>query len=52
MIKINGILSIGGSRIKKFRKSKKLSQEELALMVCINPIHLGRVERGESKIKH
>lgn len=45
---MSDILSIVGSRIKKFRKSKKLSQEELALMAYIDPTHLGRVERGES----
>ncbi|GMQ61778.1 helix-turn-helix domain-containing protein [Vallitalea maricola] len=48
VIKISDILKIIGGRIKQFRKSKKLSQEELAFMASVDPTHLGRVERGES----
>ncbi len=36
-----------GQRIQAFRKQRKMSQEELALLSEIHPAYLGRVERGE-----
>jgi len=37
-----------GEKIAKLRKSKKLSQEDLASKVCIHRNHMGRIERGET----
>ena len=36
-----------GARIRAFRTSRKMSQEELALAAELTPAYLGRVERGE-----
>jgi len=36
-----------GSKIKEYRVSKKLSQEELAHMANMHPSHIGAIERGE-----
>ncbi len=37
-----------GARIKELRKAKKLSQEELAELVGIEPRHMSRIEVGKS----
>jgi len=37
-----------GARIKELRKAKKLSQEELAELVGIEPRHMSRIEVGNS----
>ena len=34
------------SRIRHYRQSKGLSQEELALRASLNPAYFGQVERG------
>ncbi len=40
------MLDIVGKRVRQFRTSKNLSQEELALRANVDPSHIGRVERG------
>ena len=35
-----------GQKIRQFRTSQGLSQEELALRAGLNPAHLGHIERG------
>jgi transcriptional regulator with XRE-family HTH domain len=37
-----------GARIKELRKACKLSQEELAEMIGVEPQHLSRIESGRS----
>jgi len=37
-----------GTRIKELRKAKKLSQEQLAEKINIDPKHLSRIEVGNS----
>ena len=37
-----------GARIKELRKGRKLSQEELAELVGIEPRHMSRIEVGKS----
>jgi transcriptional regulator with XRE-family HTH domain len=37
-----------GARIKELRKAKKLSQEELAELIGIEPRHMSRLEVGKS----
>lgn len=37
-----------GKRIRKIRRERKLTQEELAYKVKIHVSTLGRIERGES----
>ena len=37
-----------GARIKELRKAKKLSQEELAELIGIEPRHMSRIEVGKS----
>lgn len=39
-----------GERLKKFRDSYKLSQEELAEILEITPNYYGKVERGENNL--
>lgn len=39
-----------GQLIRKFRESKNISQENLALMCGIDRSYLGRIERGEVNI--
>ena len=36
-----------GSKIKKLRKKKNLSQEELAKSIGVNPNHLSKLETGK-----
>ena len=42
-------LSIG-SNIRETRKTKSISQEQLALLTTIDRSYLGRIERGEVSI--
>lgn len=44
------ILSRLGEAIRECRRSKKISQENLALMAEINRTYMGDVERGEENI--
>jgi len=37
-----------GARIKELRKSRKLSQEELAELIGVEPQHMSRIESGRS----
>lgn len=37
-----------GARIKELRKTKKLTQEQLAEMIDVDPKHLSRIEVGGS----
>uniref|UniRef100_C6E135 Transcriptional regulator, XRE family n=1 Tax=Geobacter sp. (strain M21) TaxID=443144 RepID=C6E135_GEOSM len=37
-----------GARIKELRKGRKLSQEELAELIGIEPRHMSRIEVGKS----
>lgn len=37
-----------GSRIKELRKAKKLTQEELAELIGVEPQHMSRLEIGKS----
>ncbi|MBP2543194.1 helix-turn-helix domain-containing protein [Acinetobacter guillouiae] len=39
-----------GSNIRKIRKDKSISQEQLALLTTIDRSYLGRIERGEVNI--
>ena len=39
-----------GLRIKKFRKLRKLSQEQLAEKVNISPTHMSHIETGATKL--
>lgn len=39
-----------GLRIREQRKSKKISQERLALLCNIDRSYMGRIERGEVNI--
>ncbi|WP_334134096.1 helix-turn-helix transcriptional regulator [Acinetobacter schindleri] len=39
-----------GSNIKKVRKNKGISQEQLALLTSIDRSYIGRIERGEVSI--
>lgn len=41
------ISAVIGSRIKGFRKRKKLSQEQLAERCNLHPTYIGQLERGE-----
>ena len=44
------IKNLFGEHIRKFRKSKGLSQEELALQSGLDRTYIGGVERGERNI--
>ena len=46
----NVFLKWFGSRIRKFRHQKNLSQEELAELVGIDRTYVGGVERGERNL--
>ena len=35
-----------GRRVQKARKAKKLTQEELAELLCVEGQHISRIERG------
>ena len=39
-----------GQLIRKHRGEKKITQENLALLCCIDRSYLGRIERGEVNI--
>lgn len=39
-----------GNKIRETRKSKSISQEQLALRTAIDRSYLGRIERGEVNI--
>lgn len=39
-----------GQRIRKYRKAKRLSQEQLAEMVDISTTHLSHIETGNTKL--
>ncbi|MCI8577986.1 MAG: helix-turn-helix transcriptional regulator [Lachnospiraceae bacterium] len=39
-----------GSRIRFYRKEKKLSQEKLAEVCRLHPSYIGQIERGEKNI--
>lgn len=39
-----------GQRIRKFRKAKRLSQEELAELVGISTTHMSHIETGNTKL--
>ncbi|EXE14619.1 MULTISPECIES: helix-turn-helix domain-containing protein [Acinetobacter] len=39
-----------GTKIRETRKSKSISQEQLALRTAIDRSYLGRIERGEVSI--
>ncbi|MFV5589310.1 helix-turn-helix domain-containing protein [Acinetobacter variabilis] len=39
-----------GTKIRETRKSKSISQEQLALLTAIDRSYLGRIERGEVSI--
>jgi len=39
-----------GNKIRETRKSKSISQEQLALLTAIDRSYLGRIERGEVSI--
>ena len=39
-----------GQRIRKFRKAKNLSQEQLAEIVCISVTHMSHIETGNTKL--
>ncbi|EGR2125747.1 helix-turn-helix domain-containing protein [Vibrio alginolyticus] len=48
---MNKMLAIAvGKRILKVRKSKKLSQDRLAILAKIDRSYIGRIERGEVNI--
>lgn len=36
-----------GNRIQKLRKTRKITQEQLAIKLNISDRHLGKIERGE-----
>lgn len=39
-------LEVLGQRIKKLRKSKKLTQVELAVAIRLSPSYIGAIEQG------
>ncbi len=39
-----------GARLRQIRKSKKMSQEAVALNCDLDRSYLGRIERGESNV--
>lgn len=39
-----------GSNIREMRKTKAISQEQLALLTSIDRSYIGRIERGEVSI--
>ncbi len=39
-----------GQRVRKFRKSQNLSQEQLAEMVNISTTHMSHIETGNTKL--
>lgn len=47
ILKFMSILSLFGKNLKKFRKLKNISQEELALKCNLNRNFIGLIERGK-----
>lgn len=39
-----------GQRVRKFRKSQNLSQEQLAELVNISTTHMSHIETGNTKL--
>ncbi len=39
-----------GKRIRKYRRARNLSQEKLAEMVYISPVHMSHIETGSTKL--
>jgi len=39
-----------GQAIRKFRKAKKITQEQLAERADLHPVYMGQIERGEQAI--
>ena len=46
----NKIIKVFGKNLKKFRKKRNLTQEELAFKANLNRTYIGRIERGERNI--
>lgn len=44
---MDNITKLVGTRIRGFRKEKRLSQEELAEKYSLHPTYIGQLERGE-----
>ena len=44
---MDNITKLVGTRIRGFRKEKRLSQEELAEKCSLHPTYIGQLERGE-----
>ncbi|MBQ3824526.1 MAG: helix-turn-helix transcriptional regulator [Spirochaetaceae bacterium] len=42
------VKNIFGENLKQFRKSNKITQEELSEKLSITPTHLSRIENGKS----
>lgn len=47
---MDDILKEFGKAIRKVRKSKKLSQEELAVISGVHRTYIGSIERGEQNV--
>jgi len=45
------LLNIVGSNIRRIRKSKKMTQADLAFKLSVDPGKIGRTERGEYDFK-
>ena len=45
------ILNIVGTNIRRIRKSKKMTQADLAYKLSVDPGKIGRTERGEYDFK-
>lgn len=41
-----------GARIRKTRKEKGLTQEQLAKMCDLSTAHIGHIERGDKSVVH
>jgi len=48
--KATSVLAKFGERVRLFRKSKGLSQEELAMSCGLDRTYIGGVERGERNV--
>jgi len=49
-MKDKNILKIFGQNVKKYRKKRKLSQEELARKAGVHRTYIGGIERGERNV--
>lgn len=49
---MDNITKLAGTRIRGFRKEKRLSQEELAEKCSLHPTYIGQLERGEKNPHH